>query len=56
MVDSHTQLPQLSVIEALDQLKLATPDSISFDFQRCKDCVTNCAENVPKNFESRVRR
>ena len=61
MADSHTKLPQLSVIEALDKLKLAvsdggTPDDISFDFQRCKDYVINCAENAPKDFESRVRR
>ena len=56
MVDSNTQVPQLSVIEALDKLKLAvldggTPDNISFDFQRCKDYVIQCAENAPKNFE-----
>ena len=55
MVDSHTQLPQLSVIEALDKLKLATPDNISFDFQRWKDYVIKCVENAPKNFESRVK-
>ena len=27
MVDSHTQLPQLSVIEAPDKLKLAMPET-----------------------------
>ena len=31
MVDSHTQLPQLSVIEALDKLKFATPVKYTYD-------------------------
>ena len=58
VVDSQTEL---SVIEALDKLKLSALDgesseNVPFDFKKCKDYVRECAESAPKKFENRVKR
>ena len=58
MVDSQTEL---SVIEALDKLKLSALDgewseNVPSDFKKCKDYVGECAESVSKKFENRVKR